>query len=209
MYNPLRLVGGGMGRKSKKKLVAVATGILAVIGGSILWGNAQGRVQDRTNSSSQTVGKVLQKKLKSLEPFLLEEHEKAQTSQMLAQIGKYAPHHARFAAVSLSMAGQEMQKALEETLALEEELRRSHPSRSESLLQAYTLVRIAFLYQLAGQRENERKAWEVVQARAGWNKAEGLDKNGPLLESFAHLEENFSCEGSRLRDYIRYRLIHL
>lgn len=118
---------------------------------------------------------------------------KADPERGHALLDKYAPFHARFAAASLEIDQNEIQKALNDTLSLEEELTKAN---DDSLLHAYTLVRIAVIYQTLGQRENEVKAWQWVLKQM----------EGRLAASMALLEENFRCEGSTLRDYIQYRL---
>lgn len=124
---------------------------------------------------------------------------------------QYVPLHARFAATSLSIAQHNAQKALEESLFLEEELRNRAEEEKEPLLHAFTLVRIAFLYQSLGQVENEKNAWRVIQAQAGWDKTLPSSNIAPdsLATKLALIEENFSSEGSGLRDYIQYRLKQL
>ncbi len=105
-------------------------------------------------------------------------------------LGKYAPFHARFSAST----GKDASTALQEMLELKEDLQAAN---NEPLLHAYTLVRIAFLYQATGQIENERKAWQEI---------ESLKTEGPLSSSLALVEENFHHEGSGLSEYIRSRL---
>jgi len=126
----------------------------------------------------------------------------------------HAPLHTRFAAASLSINEHENKKALEESLALEKELRNRAEGQQEPLLHAFTLVRIAFLYQSLGDIENEKNAWKTVQNQAGWDKADAAHesddrKGGSLATSMALVEKNFSCEGSGLRDYVHYRLAEI
>lgn len=107
-----------------------------------------------------------------------------------ALLEKYSPEHARFTETSFLIDQNEAQKALEKSLAF------LSKNQDDTPLRAFTLVRVAFLYQSLGQKENEMKAWQAVEKEAG-------------TKNFALVEETFSCEGSGLRDYIKYRLRQL
>lgn len=103
-----------------------------------------------------------------------------------ALLKKYAPDYATFAETSSKIEGKEIRQALQESLDLAK-------STQDETLRAFTLVRIAFLYQSLGEKDNERKAWQAIEAMAG-------NKN------IKAVEKTFVCEGSGLNDYIRYRL---
>lgn len=128
------------------------------------------------------------------------------SKKALAFAKEQAPLHARFGEISLSIHEHENRKALEESLALEEELRNRAANEQEPLLHAFTLVRIAFLYQALGDVKNEKNAWHTVQTLAGWNTPDAVSNKAPLASSMAIVEQNFASEGSGLRDYIRHRL---
>ncbi len=194
-------------QKGVSRRVANTVGGLLVLTAAITWWTCRNAGSASKQSSSNDIGQSLQKKLTSKDPLLLDALETGQVKEMLGRVEKYSPLHARFAAASLYIAQHEMQNALDEMLSLEEELLKCDDAKGTSLLHAFTLVRIAFLYQALGRQENEKKAWLAVQEKAGWgDQKEEKRKKGLLSESLALLEENFHCEGSGLRDYIRYRL---
>lgn len=90
---------------------------------------------------------------------------------------------AQFAATSLLVAEGKGQEAIGKGEALLQKLNAAGGALTYPYLTAYTLARLALLYQQSGEREKEQKAWGALQEPTAWAALTSSLKTGDTLLS--------------------------
>lgn len=87
-------------------------------------------------------------------------------NRSLCRVKEDVPFHATYAQTSLLIEQGSFQKALEDAVALKEQMGDSYLSdlKGGSLLYAHNLLRIACLHQELNNRPGEKAAWEELEA---------------------------------------------
>ena len=128
------------------------------------------------------------------------EHAFPMASRTLKRSSDLAASYTQFGKTTLLIGKKDYKAALKESEDLKERLLSSEEERG-SLLFGFNLLRIAFLHQKLGQREEELLAWKQLKHYAGW------DGNEPALpkEAFDKILSHYTESQVNLLDYIRYR----
>lgn len=105
-----------------------------------------------------------------------------------------SPYLAKFSSVSLLIAKNELEKALGETIALQDTMLKDPSLQKSSFLFALNLVRIANLQQALKHSQEELLAWKKVE--------ELMKKDHDIA---LRLESSFQTNNINLKDYIMHR----
>jgi hypothetical protein len=114
--------------------------------------------------------------------------------ECIERLRKESPTHAAFAENSLLIENEQFQKALENAVALKEQLEKA--SEASSAIYASNLVRIAFLQDKVGNAPGELSAWEEVKT---------LLETEESSKGAQFLTENFQEQAFSLNNYISQR----
>ncbi len=114
--------------------------------------------------------------------------------QTLNRVGNEAPFHSAYAKTSLLIQQGKFQKALEQAVALKEEMKGVASLKAGALLYAYNLLRIASLQHELKNKPGEKVSWEEFEGYLA------------LRADLAHLlMSNFGGKEVTLQQYIAER----
>jgi len=166
------------------------------------------------NTLAMLIGKhpsYLQDYRKILTEQLLKE---GQTEHMhfvstLKRLQEVSPVQSKAAHISMLISKGDLGIALEESLALDTDLKQQIASGSSiqpgALARMINLLRIAELYASLGQPQDEADAWEKFEQLVGWDEQKTMQGALAQNEALPLLERGFRDQGVDLKDYIRFR----
>lgn len=122
-------------------------------------------------------------------------------------------HYTKFSKTSLLIESGDLEKALERSLRLKEEMLSDAKFLDQnankyfgSMLFAYNLLRIGMLSQALQKQEAELTAWQELKRYAHWDTPKALEATIQVdSQAFAHLLSHFTDQDLSLLDYIKFR----